>query len=237
MQDAIAFTWHTLTARLRNLRRGSFACLILAAMLVILTALKPSWWDLAGLPLFLLTGFYFLYRDQKLVFDWEAHVLSQWSQPDFVMGIFVQAFADNPHALKNSLKSMVSALPADPDYRKPTPEQILLTKSLFLTRKAAQESRLFRSMARNIALATLPLLIAWAYRLAGPLRLFFLVPVLLYPAVQALIGKRVYLGWHRKLSDLGPMGPEATAAFSTQMKNLDWKKIPGPWVRRFQTPK
>lgn len=234
MQDAIAFTWQTLTARLRNLRIGSFTCLILAVLIGMAVILRPSWWALAGLPVFLLCGFFFLYRDQSLVFTWEAYILDQWSQPDFVMGIFIQAFANNPHALKNSLKSMVSALPADPDYRKPAPEQIRLAKRLFLTRKAAQEIRLFRSVARNAALAALPVLCLDAYRAEGLLRLYFLGPVLLYPAMQDLIGRLITEGWRKRLANLEPMGPEEKINFIAQMKSLDWNKVPKRWARRFE---
>ncbi len=235
MQDAIAFTWQTPAARLRNLRIGSFACLILAVLIGILVLLKPSWWGLAGIPAFLLSGFFFLYRDQTLVFTWEAFILDQWSRPDFVMGIFIQAFADNPHALKNSLKSMVSVLPADPDYRKPTPEQIRLAKRLFLIRKAVQESRLFRSVARNVALAASPVICVNAYRVEGPLRFYFLGAIFLYPMVQAGLGRLIFHAWRKEMTALEPMGPEEAGEFIIRMKKLDWKKIPERWSRRFES--
>ena len=59
MQDAIALTWETLAARVRNYRFGAFASLGLAVFLLVLIVFIPSWWLLAGIPAFLLLGYVF----------------------------------------------------------------------------------------------------------------------------------------------------------------------------------
>jgi hypothetical protein len=233
MQIALDLTWKTLTARMRNYRLGSFSCLGLAFMLILLLVFTPTWWLLASIPLFLVIGYGFVIRDHYLVFTWENGVLNQWDKPDFVMGIFTQAIANHHQALRGSIKSMLAILPADPDYLPPTPEKIRLFRTLCWTRKATQDIRLSRSAMINFSLATLPVLILAFFKIGNQHQVFWFLPLAGFPMALAFLYWKSWTTWKNRISSLGPVGLEEWEQNLRQLKKIDWRQIPTPMVKHF----
>ncbi len=223
MQEALALTWKTLAARVRNYRIGAFACLGLSALLVLMLLVSPSWWLIGALPLFLALGYTFVYRDQKLLFNWESAVLNYWSSPSFVMGIFSQALSGTHQKLANSIKAMVAILPPDPDYQAPTVSQINLAKGRCWTRKAIQDIRLIRSGTFHYILVVLLCGAVIYFCSSGLDRFVWLPPLFLGILMSSLLKRRVKFAWNTRMDFLDPNNAKVKEEFSRQIDSLDFK--------------
>jgi len=226
MQESIALTWSTLTARLKNLRAGA-ACAGLGLLALLISALGfRSGWTLAGLPALMLLGYLFFRRDFSLVYRWEDAVLARWGASDLCMGILVQTFRDHPGPLKATLKGMIAHLPANPDFLTPPLDAIKAERALFYARSGMQRARLARAAAFNFALSLLPLC-AWIAFRHDP-RLWPLAFILLglIPPLRALILRREANRLRARCEALDPWNPSAVPDLLARLKALDGAGLP-----------
>jgi hypothetical protein len=226
MQESIALTWTTLTARLKNLRAGA-ACAGLAVLALLICGVwSRSGWTLAGLPALMLLGYAFFRRDSRLIYRWEDSVLARWGASDLCMGILVQTFRDHPGPLKATLKGMIAHLPPNPDYLTPPSDAIKAERALFFARSGIQQARLARAAALNTALATLPLS-AWLglrheYRLAA----LALLPLALALPLRSLLLARASARLRARRAALSPWNPASVPDLIPRLKALDWEGLP-----------
>jgi hypothetical protein len=226
MEEALALTWKTMNARLRNLRFGAIASLASAIAIVILAFVYRSWGLLAGLPLLILSGTLFVHREQKLVFSWEDRVLALWGPSELCMGIFVQTLANHPHALKASLKSMVATLPENPDYIVPPEDQLKAHRWLFWTRSLAQEIRFYRAASFNFILACVPFALWYVSGEGWPWILIGLSPICALPLMEGFLTRAALWRWERRVKTLGAWNPDSLPGFEARMRAIDWSRIP-----------
>lgn len=232
MDEAVALTWSTLTARLKNMRAGAICAGSGLATLIVAALVFRSGRLWCGLPLLAGVGWFFFLRDHKLVFAWEDRVLELWAQEKVVMGIFSSTFANNPSPLKRTLQAMVAHMPPDTDFLPPAPEVASAGRCLFWTRAMLQEARLHRGAALNLLLASLPLSIWAGVSPEGAWMAAALLPLaLILPARQALLALSLRR-WSIRKSALGPWRPEDPAAFSARLDGLDWAGMPRGLKRR-----
>jgi hypothetical protein len=230
MQESIALTWSTLTARLKNLRAGA-ACAGLVVLALILSAIIfRSGWVLAGLPALMLLGYAFFRRDAALVNRWEDAVLARWGASDLCMGILVQTFRDHPGPLKATLKGMIASLPANPDFLTPPPAGIKAERVLFYARSGMQRARLGRAAALNIALASIPLCAWLCHRHDARLLPLGLVPLILVPPVRALILARETKRLRARRAALAPWDPALVPDLLPRLKGLETTGLPSKTV-------
>jgi hypothetical protein len=226
MQDSIALTWSTLTARLKNLRAGA-ACAGLLVLALILSALfLRSGWVLAGLPALMLLGYAFFRRDAALIYRWEDAVLARWGASDLCMGILVQTFRDHPGPLKATLQGMIASLPPNPDFLTPSPDAIKAERALFYARSGMQRARLARAATLNIALASLPVCAWLCHRHDARLLPLGLVPLVLVPPVRALILAREMKRLRARCAALAPWNPAAVPDLLPRLQAVDSTGMP-----------
>jgi hypothetical protein len=226
MEEAIALTWKTMTDRLRNLRAGAIASLSGIILMIVCALVFRSGWVLAGLPGLILVGIVFVYREQRILFAWEDRVLALWGDSDLCMGIFVQTMANHPHALKQSLKSLVATLPENADYLVPPLERIRGYRWLFWTRSVLQEIRFVRAAAFTFILACIPLCL-WRFVGEGwPWLLLGISPICALPFVEDVLTRLRFKRWERRVRGLGAWSPEALPGFTTLLDAMDWGRIP-----------
>ena len=235
MQESIALTWSTLTARLKNLRAGAaYAGLLLLA--VILSALiLRSGWSWAGLPVLMLLGYAFFRRDSALVYRWEDAVLARWGASDLCMGILIQTFRDHPGPLKATLKGMIASLPPNPDFLTPPSDAIKAERALFYARSGMQRARLARAATLNIGLASLPICAWLGFRQDARLLPLGLVPLALVPPVRALILARESRRLRAHRAALNPWNPAAIPDLLPRLKALEDAGLPSKtretWIK------
>jgi hypothetical protein len=257
MQDAIAYTWETLAARVRNYKFGAFASLAFAFLLLIAAVFIRSGWLLACLPLLYLIGYVFAFRDVAIVTAWEERILSGWEKPDFFMGIFSQSMANHPTALNASLKSMIRLLPPDPDNRRPTVSELLLYRRVCATRAALQRLRLQRAGLRGLLLAVIPVFIWLGIHSGWRTAAYGLVTIPVGFLALAFANRRAWNRWRERTNlqdgatrethgtletgaaqetdaarEAGTAGKVADLAAAADA--LDWKGIPKSWKDRFR---
>jgi hypothetical protein len=239
MQDAIALTWETLAARVRNYKFGAFASLAFAFLLLIAAIFIRSGWLLACFPALYLIGYVFAYRDAAIVSGWEERILAGWEKPDFFMGIFTQSMANHPTALNASLKSMIRLLPPDPDNRRPGASELLLHRRVCATRAALQRLRLQRSGLRGLLLACIPLSIWIGVHFGGRPAAYGLAAIPAGLLAHRLANRRIWNGWRARINlDAGPDREAGTARetadLAAAVDALDWRGIPKSWKDRFR---
>jgi hypothetical protein len=235
MQESIALTWFTLTARLKNLRTGA-ACAGFGLVALILCALfLRSGWTLAGLPALMLMGYGFFRRDSHLVYQWEDAILARWGASDLCMGILVQTFRDHPGPLKATLKGMIAHLPPNTDYLTPPFDAIKAERALFYTRTEMQNARMARTAILNIALSSLPLCAWICFSLDPRLLPLALIPLGLVPPLRSLM-----LAWETKrlrarCGALAPWNPRTVPDLIPRLEALEGTGLaPGTretWVK------
>jgi hypothetical protein len=230
MQDAIALTWETLAARVRNYRLGAFASLGFAFLMILLIIFCRTGWLLAGLPGLYLIGYAFVHRDQDRVAAWEERILADWEKPDFFMGIFAQSMGNHPTKLGKSLKGMITLLPPDPDNARPQPARIALHRAVAATRHALQRARLYRAGVRGVLLACLPLAVWLGLRSDGHWAAYALALLPVWTLLEAWMLRGVKARWRRQTAALEPDGL-ACEGYSRAIEALDWKGIPARWRR------
>lgn len=245
MEEALALTWRTLAARIRNFKIGAFATLGLAVLAAVLGVVTRSGWVLAMLPSILLCGYVFLYRDHLLVSSWEKRVLAIWGEPGFSMGIFAHAVASHPHPLKITLRAMAGGLPENGDYSMPAPPVIRMHRVLSALRCALYEIRLYRAAALGIFLASLPVTGWLSLRLGMPRALYALPMIALIPAAASALSHRAWNGWLRRTEAFRASTEDSTqeaaekdeekaaADLAGGMDALDWSRIPSRWKTKF----
>lgn len=237
MQEAIELTWSTMTARLKNLRFGALAGLGAAVLFILLALFLRSGWVLAGLPALISVGVIFVYREHRLLFAWEDRVLALWGKSDFCMGIFIQTMANHPHALKSSLKSLVAALPENPDYLVPPIDRIKAYRWLFWTRSLAQAIRFSRSAAFNLILSCLPFTFWYLSGAGWPWILMGVSPICALPLAESALSGLSLRRWEKRVSGLGEWKPEALADFDARREAVDWSRVPVRIKQRVSTPR
>ena len=226
MQEAIDLTWATMTARLKNLRFGALASLATLMMLILFAVILRSWWVLAGLPVLMLLGIFFVHREQGILFAWEDRVLALWGASDLCMGIFTQTMNNHPHALKQSLKSLVATLPENADFLVPPPDRIKAYRWLFWTRSLAQEIRFGRAAAFNLILSCLPVCI-WAVSGSGwPWILLGVSPICALPMAETLITRLAVWRWEKRGKGLGEWRRESLPDLGKRWEAIDWSRVP-----------
>ena len=226
MEEAIALTWSTMTARLKNLRFGALASLATAVILIVLTLILRSGWVLAGLPVLLLLGTFFVYREQKIIFAWEDRVLALWGTSNLCLGILAQTMNNHPHTLKQSLKSLVAPLPENADFLVPPIDRIKVYRWLFWTRSLAQEIRFGRAAAFNIILSCLPVCI-WAVSASGwPWILLGVSPICALPMAETVLTRLAVWRWEKRGKGLGEWSADALKDFQARMDAMDWSRVP-----------
>jgi hypothetical protein len=257
MQDAIAYTWETLAARVRNYKFGAFASLAFAFLLLIAALFLRSGWLLACLPVLYLIGYVFTFRDISLVSAWEERILAGWEKPDFFMGIFAQSMANHPTALNASLKSMIRLLPPDPGNRRPAALELLLFRRVCATRAALQRIRLQHAGLRGMLLSVIPLSVWIGFHYGWPFATYGLVTIPIGFLALALADRSAWNGWRERTNlqdgtarethgareagaeregnaihdaDTAKVGVDLGAAVDA----LDWKGIPKRWKDRFR---
>ncbi len=191
MQESIAETWATLTARLKNLRLGAALAGLGAALLLFAALWWRSGWLWWGVPALVALAYGFFRRDAALLFRWEDGLYARWGVSDFCMGIFLETFEKNPGPLKATLRSMIADLPPNPDYLTPPPEEIRRHRALYWHRFAVEQLRLRRGFALSLAASCVPGC-AWTLsRQDIRLIAFGLLPLVLIPPLRKLAGYRV----------------------------------------------
>lgn len=234
MQEAIALTWSTLTARLKNLRAGA-VCAGLGLFLLIIAALwLRSGRVLAGLPLLMLVGIAFFHRDAYLVYRWGDRILASWGASDLCMGILVKTFRDHPGPLKATLKGMIGQLPANPDFLLPPPAAIRAERILFWAQASLHRLRFERSAALNLAVSAIPVLAWEAFRRDSRLLPAALAPLALVPPARALLARMELARLRARLRALGKEAGEAED-LPSRLEALDGGRLPAglkaAWLR------
>jgi hypothetical protein len=233
MEEALALTWRTLAARIRNFKIGAFATLGLAVLAAVLGVVARSGWVLAMLPSILLCGYLFLYRDHLLASAWEERVLAAWGEPGFSMGIFAHAVASHPHPLKITLRAMAGNLPENGDYATPAPPVIRMHRVLSALRCAIYEIRLYRAAALVLFLASLPVAGWLCHRLGMP-RAWYALPMLaLIPVTTSALSRLAWRRWLNRTDASLASLQEAAAVLAVRMDALDWSRVPSRWKTKF----
>lgn len=226
MQESIALTWSTLTARLKNLRAGA-ACAGLGLVALILCALIfRSGWAWAGLPALMLLGYAFFRRDFNLVYRWEDSILSRWGASDLCMGILIQTFRDHPGPLKATLKGMIAHLPPNPDFLLPPLDAIKAERALFYARAGMERTRMGRAAILNVALASIPFCAWLAIRRDIRLSALALIPLALVPVLRALLLARETGRLRARREALAPWDPAAVPDLLPRLEALDGTGLP-----------
>jgi len=248
MQEALALTWKTLDARLRNLRFGAAAALADLLVLAGLAIGLRSPWVTLGLPMPILLGVVFVERDRRLLFAWEDRVLALWGNSDLSMGVLARTLTDFPHPLKQSLRAMAAGLPENGDYRVPDAPGLAAYRCVFWTRSLLEEIRLRRSAVLALALACLPFSVWW---FSAHLRyglLIGLAPLAIVPIGQAVGLRRAWRAWQGRrggplsaesapstqsapLAQSGPSSLSSVPGCAERLEKLDWTRIPARWRR------
>lgn len=226
MQESIALTWSTLTARLKNLRMGALCAWLGLIAMFLYAYYSESGWAWAGLPALVFLGYAFFRRDSELVYRWEEAVLARWGASDLCMGILVQTFRDHPGPLKATLKGMIAHLPPNPDFLTPPPDAIKAERALFYARSGMQRARMARSAALNIALASLPLGAWICFRQNPRLLPLALLPLGLVPPLRVLILAHEQRRLRRQCQALSPWNPAAVADLVPRLEALDATGLP-----------
>jgi hypothetical protein len=257
VQDAIAYTWETLAARVRNYKFGAFASLAFAFLILIAAVFLRSGWLLACLPLLYLIGYVFAFRDVAIVSAWEERILSGWEKPDFFMGIFAQSMANHPTALNASLKSMIHLLPPDPDNRRPSASELLLFRRVCATRAALNRIRLQRAGLRGMVLSFIPWIAWMGFHSGWRYSAYCSVTIPAGFLAVALANRSAWNAWRdrtnlqdgtaRKTQASREAGAEQESdvtheadttkggtELATAMDALDWKGVPERWKDRFR---
>lgn len=226
MQESIAITWSTLTARLKNLRAGAAAAGLALALLIVLGLWLRTGWVWAGLPVLAAIGYAAFARDQRLVFSWEDRVLALWGTSDLCMGILVQTLSNHPTPLNNTLKSMIAFLPENEDYLPPAPGVAESQRLRFWTRAMLAEARLHRAAALNLALACLPFLL-WFCARQGPAWLALAgLPLVVIPPSRRLALALARRRWDRRRAAIASWQPASSEESGTYLDGLDWSRLP-----------
>jgi hypothetical protein len=235
MQESIALTWSTLTARLKNLRAGAVCAGLGLLALLISAFVFRSGWTLAGLPALMLLGYAFFRRDARLVYRWEDAVLARWGASDLSMGILVQTFRDHPGPLKATLKGMIEHLPPNPDYMTPPPDAIKAERALFYARSAIHHARMARAAALNAAVALVPWGAWIGYRQDPRLLPLALLPLALVLPLRKLILVRETARLRARCAGLGPWDPSAVPDLLPRLEALEGEGLPeatrNVWIR------
>jgi len=221
VQEAIALTWSTLTARLKNLRAGAAcagACLL---FLILAAAIWRSGWVLAGLPALMILGFAFFRRDADLLFRWEDRILAAWGASDLCMGILAQTFREHPGPLKATLKGMIANLPPNPDYLTPPPDVLKAERALFWARSTAQRIRLERAAALNLALSSVPWLAWMCVRQDARLLPLAAIPLALVLPARAVLASLGRSRLRARLKSLEPWDRSKAGDLEARWRALD----------------
>ncbi len=229
MEEAIALTWSTMTARLKNLRLGAIFSLTSILIMILVAIVFRTWWVLAGLPALILSGSLFMYREQKILFAWEDRVLALWGDSDLCMGIFAQTMANHPHALNKSLRSLVAPLPENTDYLVPSMDRIKTYRWLFWTRSLLQETRFLRAAAFNFILACLPVCLWYVWRGGWPWLLLGLSPICALPLAESLVTGWGRRRWEKRVAGLGAWDAEGLPDLGKRLEAMDWSRVPKGW--------
>lgn len=226
MQESIALTWSTMTARLKNLRAGAAAAGIALALILALAAVFRSGWVWAGLPLLAAIGYAAFWRDQRLVFAWEDRVLALWGTSDLCMGILVQTLATHPSPLSNTLKSMIAHLPENKDFLPPKAGDAEALRSLFWVRTFLTEARLHRAAALNLACAALPWLFWICFREGSVWIPLSAIPLALLPLARIAALAEARRRWDLRRAALAGWKPASVEDFRARLDALDWSGLP-----------